>query len=95
MERQPAAERLANALEMPVEAFSGAMKVTVTARGRVEIENYKSLIELSEQTVGVRGKGLVAVIEGSGLTLEAMNDRHMLITGTVCFVRWEEIGCTD
>ena len=91
MNKKTAADKCAELLELPQESFSDALKVTVTSNSGVEIDNYKSLIELSDKTIGVRGARMLALVRGSDLELAAMTDRHMLIYGHIQAVELEDM----
>ena len=79
---------LAERLELPEEALSGAAKLTVTADRRALIENHRGILELGESCIVVSTAGEPIRIIGDGMNLRAMNCRELLIEGMIRQVEW-------
>ena len=76
-------EDLADRFDLPAEALAGVPRITLTGSGRVLIENHRGLLAYTGELVEVSGGRLRIRIRGDGLTLRAMDQDSLLITGTI------------
>lgn len=82
-------QELTERLELPDEALLGAVKLTVTGGRRAVVENHRGVLEYGEERIVISaGRGKLS-IGGSGLGIEAMNRRELLIRGRIQTVEWE------
>lgn len=77
-------ERLVNDIQLPCDlAYSDSMVLLKGGR-EVVIENYKSLLTLNEQEIGIRLKKGRLTVCGEGLHIPVYTTEEMRISGTIC-----------
>jgi len=76
-------------LDIPSEALAGASRLTLTAPDRLLIENHRGLLNLEDERIIVASVRETITVRGSGLKLDCMNFREMLITGKIFSVELE------
>lgn len=86
--KQGVLPRLADRLELPEEALSGAAKLTVVAGRRALIENHRGILEYSPERITLSLGGSRLSIYGQELRIAAMNRREVLIRGEVQDLSW-------
>ena len=80
---------LAERLQLPEEAISGAVKLTAVGDRRLLIEQHKGLLEYSGETIRVStGRGQI-VLHGANLEMDAMNQTELLVCGRLQSLEWE------
>ena len=79
---------LAERLELPEEALSGAAKLTVTADRRSLIENHHGILAYSPDCVVVSLGGRQLSLYGSELRIRAMNRKEVLVCGELQDISW-------
>ena len=80
---------LAERLDLPGEAM-GELKLSVTGTHRALVENHRGLLICTEELISVRaGRGTLS-LTGRKLRIEAMNQRELLIVGSLSRAEWEE-----
>lgn len=79
---------LADTLDLPPEAASGAVKVTVFGRRRAVVEHHRGLLGYTGEMVEVDGGRDRVRILGSDLRLRAMDGETLLVTGQVTAVEY-------
>jgi len=84
-----AAELLSDRMELPADAFSGAVKLTLNGRNHLLIENHSGIIKYGEEQTVIDCGGMKAIICGDGLSLTAMDRRDMLIKGRILSIELE------
>ena len=75
-------------MDFPEEALNTASKITVTAGRRMLIENHRGVTDFSDEQITVavvRGK---ICVQGTALTIKAMNRSELLISGRIQNVEW-------
>ncbi len=80
---------LAESLDLPQEALSDAVRITLSGRRRATVEHHRGLIGYSPESVEAdTGRGAVRIL-GSGLTLRAMDRETLIVTGTISAVEYD------
>ena len=80
---------MAENLDLPSEALSGEVRITLTGRRRAAVEHHRGLLDYSDQAVAVRtGAGSVHLL-GRDLVLLAMDAETVLISGTITAVEYD------
>ena len=79
---------LADRLELPEEALSGAAKLTVTAGHRALIENHRGILEYGRERITVNFGAERLSLCGQELRIVAMNRRELLIRGELQDISW-------
>ena len=84
-----AAQDLTDRLELPEDIVFSSAKLTVIAGRKMLVENHRGVLEYGTERIVVacnRGK---IVLNGCGLSIEAMNKNELLICGKLACVDWE------
>ena len=87
--RRSFSDALADRLELPGEAL-GELKLSVTGGRRTLVENHRGLLICTEERIALRSRRGTLSLSGSGLRIEAMNERELLIVGRLSRAEWEE-----
>lgn len=83
------AGELSERLELPGEAL-GELKLSVAGAHRALIENHRGLLCCTEELVSVRSERGSLSLRGTGLRIEAMNEKELLICGRLQLAEWDE-----
>lgn len=71
------------ALELPVEAVLNLPVLTMTGREELSVENYRSIIEYSEESIKIStGCGSLR-ITGEKLLLKQLTSEHIVVSGSI------------
>lgn len=79
---------LAETLMLPPAALPGTLRVTVTGRRQVTVEQHRGLLGYGGELIEVGGGKLRLRILGSGLRLRAMDRETLIITGEIAAVEY-------
>ncbi|MCI9319672.1 MAG: sporulation protein [Lachnospiraceae bacterium] len=85
---QPKKEMILDSLKLPKDICMGALKVTMTGNREAWIENYRGILEYTEQMILLQGKTCQACFEGTGLSIDYYTNEDMKISGCICCVRY-------
>lgn len=85
---QPKKEMILDSLKLPKDICMGALKVTMTGNKEAWIENYRGILEYTEQMILLQGKTCQACFEGTGLSIDYYTNEDMKISGCICCVRY-------
>lgn len=80
--------KLLETLQLPKDVCLGTMRVTLTGNAEAWIENYKGLLEYSENAVLLQGKNCQVCFEGTSLTIDYYTNEDMKISGCIQNVRY-------
>lgn len=81
-------ESLVESLKLPKDICMGAIKVTMTGNHEAWIENYRGLLEYSEEQILLQGKTCQVCFEGSRLSIDYYTNEDMKISGCIACVRY-------
>ena len=81
-------ELLVESLKLPRDICMGAVKVTLTGNSEAWIENYRGILEYTEDLILLQGKTCQVCFEGSGLSIDYYTNEDMKISGCICCVRY-------
>ncbi|MCL2605110.1 MAG: sporulation protein YqfC [Defluviitaleaceae bacterium] len=81
-------EKLASALALPKEIALDMPLIVAAGRGELNIENYKNLLEFSENKIRVHTSAGLLNIEGTRLCLKQITTENLLITGSINGIYW-------
>ena len=70
-------------LELPADIMYGAVIITATGRGQVLVENYKGIIEYTQEKIRLQTKTCQVTIQGTNLLVEYYTNEEMKITGCI------------
>jgi sporulation protein YqfC len=81
-------EDIAERFELPAET-AGIVKLTVTGRRRLLVENHRGVLEYTRDRIEIGGGDVRIRVNGDGLELSAMDRDALLITGTLVALELE------
>ena len=76
-------EKAANFFSLPKEVALDLPLVMATGRSEVNIENYKNLLEFSENKIRVHTREGTMTVEGERLKLRQITTENVLISGII------------
>ena len=82
-EREHIREKLAAAASMPKDVVLGASLITVLGTSEVCIENYRGILEYTENLIRVQTKERMIKLTGKHLQIEDYTNDEMKITGRI------------
>lgn len=82
-------ENILNTLQLPKDICMGALKVSMTGSHEAWIENYKGILEYSEENILLQGKNCQVCFEGKGLSIDYYTNEEMKISGRIHLVRYQ------
>lgn len=80
---------LAHALDLPPEAVSGALRVTVSGQRQVMVEYHRGLLGYTREVIDVNGGPVRLRILGSDLELRAMDRETLIVSGYIAALEYE------
>lgn len=81
-------ESLLDSLQLPKDILRGDMRVTLTGNREVWIENYKGLLEYTNQSILLQGKSYKVQFEGKCLNIDYYTNEDMKLTGRITCIRY-------
>ena len=81
--------KLLDSLQLPKDVCLGALRVTLTGNGEAWIENYKGILEYTEQKILLQAKTCQVCFEGSRLSIDYYTNEDMKISGCINNVRYQ------
>ena len=82
-------ERFAETLEMPKDVISNCSKITTYNDNQVIIENYKGILEYTNDKIRIKTPGRILCLSGEKLFINAITENDILIEGKFHNVGWE------
>ena len=83
-------EELVERLKLPKDVCLGALRVTITGNNEIWIENYRGILEYSEQCIRLQTKQCQVIFEGRKLSIDYYTNEEMKISGLIECVRYCE-----
>lgn len=74
---------IVESLELPMDIMYGAVIITAMGRGQVLVENYKGIIEYTQEKIRLQTKTCQVTIQGKRLLVEYYTNEEMKITGCI------------
>lgn len=87
-DRSQQKESLVESLKLPKDIIMGALKVTLTGSHEAWIENYRGILEYTENQILLQGKTCQVCFEGSRLSIDYYTNEDMKISGCIACVRY-------
>lgn len=75
-------------LQLPKDILRGDMRITLTGNREVWIENYKGILEYSEECILLQGKNGRVQFEGKRLTIDYYTNEDMKLTGRIMSIKY-------
>lgn len=74
---------IVESLELPIDIMYGAVIITAMGRNQVLVENYKGIIEYTQEKIRLQTKTCQVTIQGKRLIVEYYTNEEMKITGYI------------
>lgn len=81
-------ELFVESLKLPKDVCMGALRVTLTGNCEAWIENYKGILEYTENMILLQGKTCRVCFEGSRLSIDYYTNEDMKISGCISCVKY-------
>ena len=79
---------LVDTLKLPMDVCMGALRVTLTGNSEAWIENYRGILEYTEEMILLQTKSCQVCFEGSRLSIDYYTNEDMKISGCIRQVRY-------
>lgn len=86
--RKKKKELIIDSLQLPKDVCLGALRVTMTGNCEAWIENYKGILEYTEDLILLQAKTCQVSFEGSRLSIDYYTNEDMKISGCIACVRY-------
>lgn len=81
-------ELVVESLKLPKDSVLGASIVTITGNSDIFVENYKGIIEYSEELILLQGKNCKIELNGKRLSIVYYTNEDMKISGRLESIRY-------
>ncbi len=81
-------DMLLDSLQLPKDIVRGDMRITLTGNREVWIENYKGLLEYTNQSILLQGKSCKVQFEGKCLNIDYYTNEDMKLTGRITCIKY-------
>ncbi|MBR3769525.1 MAG: YabP/YqfC family sporulation protein [Lachnospiraceae bacterium] len=81
-------EDVINKLNFPKDVCTGAINVSLTGNREAWIENYRGILEYSEDKILLQAKNCMLCVEGRKLSIAYYTDTDMKIIGLILSVKY-------
>lgn len=81
-------EALADSLKLPKDMLLGTSIITMTGNRDLWVENYKGIMEYTDQTIILQTKTGRICIQGCGLKIDYYTNEDMKIIGSIQEIRF-------
>lgn len=75
-------------LQLPKDITHGAFILTAIGNSELYIENYKGILEYTQNCIRIQGKNTYIIIEGRGLKIDHYTEEDMLIKGHIISIQY-------
>ena len=82
-------ENMVETLELPKDLMYGASIVTIIGRREVLIENYKGILEYTEEYIKIQTKNAKLTVYGKRLNIEYYTNEDMKVVGFIKSIEFE------
>ena len=79
---------LVDTLKLPKDVCMGALRVTLTGNSEAWIENYRGILEYTQEMILLQTKNCQVCFEGSRLSIDYYTNEDMKISGCISCVRF-------
>ena len=76
-------KHMTEALELPKEILLNLPLISLIGQEEVTIENYKGILEYSEESLRMGTSAGILLLEGQGLCLKQLSAECMVVTGRI------------
>ena len=89
LETKSRMEKFAETLELPKDLISNCSKITSYNDNQVMVENYKGILEYTDEKIRIKTPGRILCLSGEKLFINAITENDILIEGKFYNVGWE------
>lgn len=82
-------ELLVTSLKFPGDVIMGEMMLSFAGRQALLVENYRTILLYTDQTIRLQGKNCRLTVHGSRLSIQYYTKEEMKITGQIKSVEFE------
>lgn len=83
MQIQEKRELVVESLKLPKDSLLGASIITVTGENDIFVENYKGILQYSDDLILLQGKNRKIELKGKNLTISYYTNEDMKIRGMI------------
>lgn len=88
VERSNYLENLSGRFHLPADILEGSAIISLVGRKSVRVENYKGIIEYTEECIKLQTKSGKLVLEGMHLNMDYCTDVELHVTGRIKQIRF-------
>lgn len=81
-------DTLVDSLHLPKDICTGSLRITLTGDKEAWIENYKGILEYTEECIILQAKGCRVCFDGTRLLIDYYTNEDMRISGCIQGVRY-------
>lgn len=89
MRRKNQKEKKGVPMNVPEEIVFGALVLLVTGNKEAEIQNYRGILEYTDEMIAIQGKKQVLIIRGKNLLIEYFTNESMKVIGEIDTIKYE------
>lgn len=76
-------------MNVPEDIVFGALVLLVTGNKEAEIQNYRGILEYTDEIIAIQGKKQVLIIRGSNLLIEYFTNESMKVIGQIDTIEYD------
>lgn len=80
--------QLIETLQLPQDILCGEVRITITGNREILIENYKGLLECTNNKILIQAKNHKLLLEGKALNIDYYTNEDMKISGRILSVKY-------
>lgn len=77
------AAKVADALDIPLDALCDLPKIEITGNSEINIENLRGILDYDENSFKINTRSGIVKIDGSGLILSSVTDENVCLKGNI------------
>lgn len=81
-------DKLLDTLQLPKDILHGDMRITLTGNREAWIENYKGILEYSNESIILQGKSCKVQFTGKRLTIDYYTNEDMKLSGRIISINY-------
>lgn len=81
-------ENIVEKLKLPRDICLGDIRISLTGHQNVWIENYKGILEYTENRIILQGKNIKVCFEGDRLSIDYYTNEDMKISGNISCIKY-------
>ena len=80
--KESGAERIAEALDLPIDALCDLPKVELIGKSHINVENFRGILDYDEDSVKINTTVGIIKIDGDGIFIDSITDDGLFLKGT-------------